>query len=116
MNFGQIMGLVVFTVAALIMVSIGAVQVKKTNAPVGFYNLLCPPKKEEIKDIILWNKKHGRIWLIYGVCIELGFWLGILAKNDILEVVLMMAGVVLPLPFMDMRHKRLEKEYRKTDG
>ncbi len=76
--------------------------------------MLDPPKKEEITDIVEWNKKHGMIWIIYGICIELGFWLGFIVPNDALEFLFTMGGVVFPLPFMIMRHRNLEKEYRKN--
>ncbi len=67
------MGLVIISMVALIMVIIGVCQMIKKDEPVGFYNMIDPPKKEEITDIVEWNKKHGMIWIIYGICIELGF-------------------------------------------
>ena len=69
-------------------------------------------KKEEISDVIQWNKKHGIIWLTYGICIELGFWLGFVMPVEVLEMVFMMGGVIIPLPFMVIRHRKLEKEYK----
>ena len=75
-------------------------------------NVIDPPKKEEISDVIQWNKKHGIIWLTYGICIELGFWLGFVMPVEVLEMVFMMGGVIIPLPFMVIRHRKLEKEYK----
>lgn len=112
MNTGMIMGLVIISFVALIMVIIGLSQVHEKNKPVGFYNVIDPPKKEEISDIIQWNKKHGMIWIVYGLCIELGFWLGYFMPYEVLEAVFMMGGVIVPLPFMVIRHKQLEKIYK----
>ena len=109
-NAEMIMGLVIISVVACIMMLIGIFQINKKNEPVGFYNVIDPPKKE-ISDIIQWNKKHGFIWIVYGICIELGFWLGYIMPNEVLEMVLMMGGVVIPLPFMVLRHRKLEKMY-----
>lgn len=74
--------------------------------------LIDPPKKEDISDIIKWNKKHGIIWIVYGICIELGFWLGYVMPIEVLEMVFMMGGVIIPLPIMVIMHHKLEKEYK----
>ena len=52
------------------------------------------------------------IWIVYGICIELGFWLGYIMPSEVLEMVFMMGGVIIPLPFMVLRHRALEKEYK----
>ena len=52
------------------------------------------------------------IWIIYGICIELGFWLGNVMTTGMLQMIVMTGGIILPLPFMVMRHKSLEKKYR----
>ena len=112
MNAETIMGLVIISLVAIVMLTIGICQFKKKDVPVGFYNLIDSPKKEEISDIIAWNKKHGMIWIIYGICIELGFLLGNVMPTGTLQMIIMAGGIVLPLPFMVMRHKSLEKKYR----
>ena len=113
MNAETIMGLVIISLVAIVMLTIGICQFKKKDVPVGFYNLTDPPRKEEITDIIAWNKKHGMIWIIYGICIELGFLLGNVMPTDILQMIFMTGGIIIPLPFMVMRHKSLEKEYKR---
>lgn len=112
MNPEMIIGLVIITFVAGVMVVIGLCQLLKKDEPVGFYNVIEPPRKEEISDVIQWNKKHGIIWIVYGICIELGFWLAYLMPNEILEMVFMMGGILIPLPFMVIRHRMLEKEYK----
>ena len=112
MNAGTIMGLVILSIVAGIMAVIGISQMSKKDNPVGFYNMIDPPKKEEISDVIQWNKKHGMIWIVYGICIEFGFWLGYVMPVEVLKMVFMMGGVIVPLPFMVIRHRRLEKEYQ----
>ena len=112
MNAEMIIGLVIISIVAGIMIIIGLFQLSKKDNPVGFYNVIDPPKKEEISDVIQWNKKHGIIWLTYGICIELGFWLGFVMPVEVLEMVFMIGGVIIPLPFMVIRHRKLEKEYK----
>lgn len=111
MDAELIMALVIMSVCALIMVGIGISQMRKKDVPVGFYNLVSPPEKEEISDIRAWNRKHGIIWIFYGVCIELGFWLGVILPAEWMEIVFSMGGVLLPLPFMVFRHRSLVKKY-----
>lgn len=113
MNAETIMYLIIMSMVALIMILIGVCQITKKDAPVGFYNLIEPPKKEEISDVLEWNKQHGRIWLIYGICIELGCWLGYIVPIEALEIFFAMGGVVIPLPFMIIRHHSLTKIYKK---
>lgn len=112
MSAEMIIGLVIISFVAAIMVIIGVCQMVKKDVPVGFYNMIDPPKKEDISDIIQWNKKHGIIWIIYGICIELGFWLGYLMPNEVLEMIFMMGGILIPLPFMILRHHKLERMYK----
>ena len=47
MEAGMIMGLVIISIVAGIMVIIGLCQILKKDVPVGFYNVIDPPKKEE---------------------------------------------------------------------
>lgn len=112
MDVGMIMGLVIISIVAVIMIVIGLCQAIRKDEPVGFYNMIDPPKKEEISDLTQWNKKHGMIWVVYGICIELGFWLGYIMPNEMLEMIFMMGGVIIPLPFMVIRHRRLVNEYK----
>ena len=113
MNAGMVVGATIFAMVALVMVIIGIVQFVQRNEPVGFYNVIAPPKKEEITDIVMWNRQHGIIWILYGVCIELGFWLGALMPSEMWGTVFMIGGVVIPLPFMILRHHSLVKRYGK---
>jgi len=116
MNAENIMGSVIISIVAGIMIVIGIFQFCKKDNPVGFYNVIDPPKNEEISDIIQWNKKHGMIWIIYGLCIELGFWLGYFMPNEMLEMTFMMGGIVIPLPIMVIRHRMLKKKYRNLNS
>lgn len=112
MNPTMIIAFAIISIVALVMVMIGIYQMKEKDVPVGFYNVIDPPKKEEISDIIAWNKQHGLLWISYGICIEAGYWLGYVMPIEVLEMFFMMGGVIIPLPFMIMRHHRLEKRYQ----
>ena len=113
MNAEMIFGLVIISMVALVMVIIGIYQFAQKDKPVGFYNTIAPPKKEDITDIVKWNKKHGMIWIVYGACIELSYWLGAFSTNEIMAAVFLMGGILFPLPFMILAHHMLEKEYKR---
>ena len=66
MNAEMIMGLVIISIVALIMVIIGISQFIKKENPVGFYNVIAPPKKEEISDVIQWKKNM----VLFGLFME----------------------------------------------
>ena len=112
MNEAMIMALVIISIVAVIMIIIGVSPISKKENSAGFYNGIDTPKKEEISDIIQWNRKHGIMWIIYGVCIELGFWLGHVMPVEALKMIFMMGGVIFPLPFMVLGHHRLVKRYK----
>lgn len=110
----MIVASVIFSFVSGIMIMIGISQMRKKDDPVGFENLIDPPKRDEISDVIQWNKKHGMIWITYGICIELGFWLGYLVPTEALKMIVVLGGVIIPLPFMVIRHKSLEVKYRRN--
>lgn len=114
MSEGMMMGLVIVSLVAVIMIIIGVYQFGRKDCPVGFYNIQEPPKAEEISDILQWNRRHGIIWIVYGLCIEAGFWLGYMASSDVMEMSFMMGGVVIPLPFMVLVHRSLGRKYKNS--
>ena len=68
MKAENIIGLAIYVVVALFMVAIGIAQLKSKD-PVGFYSGEEPPKAESLTDVSTWNKRHGMMWLIYGIII-----------------------------------------------
>lgn len=71
MKAENIIGLAIYVVVALFMVAIGIAQLKSKD-PVGFYSGEEPPKAESLTDVSTWNKRHGMMWLIYGIIIFVG--------------------------------------------
>lgn len=112
MGAGQIMGFVAYAATALIMVGIGISQLKSKN-PVGFYSGEEPPKASELSDVDAWNKKHGSMWLIYGIIIILSYAVGAKMLDSVWCLIPMCGGVMVPLPFMIWYHRRLIRQYRR---
>ena len=109
-----IFGFSIYLLVAAVMLGIGIFQYKSTK-PVGFYSGEKPPLESELSDVGMWNKKHGMMWILYGVIIIVSYLLGLpfLMKDSIWCVVPMCGGILLPLPLMIWYHHKLIREYKK---
>ena len=104
---------IIFAWCALIMIVIGIFQLK-SKEPVGFYTGEKPPAREEIKDVAAWNRKHGVMWIVYGVIIIISWICGYLAGDSLWCLIPFFAGVIGPLPVMIWYHHRLIKMYKEA--
>ena len=109
-----IFGLVIYLVVAAVMLGLGISQYKSTK-PVGFYSGEKPPLESELTDVLMWNKKHGRMWIWYGIVIILSYAAGIpyIKTDSVWCVVPLCGGIILPLPMMIIYHHKLTREYKK---
>ena len=57
---------VVLLVSASPIIILGFVQYR-SKEPVGFWAGKKPPRKEEITDVGAYNRKHGLMWILYGL-------------------------------------------------
>lgn len=113
---GTIIYFVIMCLAALIMAGIGVSQIK-SRKPVGFYTGVKPPDEKELRDVKAWNKKHGMMWILYGV-VMIG---GVLAQmigsacgcNEVFLLILEIFTVIGGIFAMMWYHMRLEKQYRR---
>ena len=109
-----IIGFVIMLYVAVIMLGIGISQYKSTK-PVGFYSGEKPPLESELTDVNAWNKKHGKMWIWYGVIIIVSYLLGIpfLVMDSVWCILPICGGCILPLPVMIWYHHKLIQEYKK---
>ena len=47
-----------------------------------------------ISNVIQWNKKQSVFWIVYGLCIELGFWVAYAMPIEVLEIIFMIGEFV----------------------
>ena len=106
------MTIAIYGFCALIMIGLGIAQWKGPE-PAGFYSGVKPPKAEELTDVNAWNRKHGLMWIGYGVILFLsglaGGWMG----DSALCLIPLLGGALLPLGFMACYHERLMSVYKK---
>ncbi len=108
---GTIISGVIFFMVAMIMLGIGVSQLK-SKEPVGFYTGERPPRAEQLADVSAWNKKHGKMWVVYGICI-IGAWVcsALVGGDSIYSVIPLCIGVLVPIPVMVFLHHKWVKKY-----
>ena len=89
----------------------GIVQIK-SDRPVVFWAGKEPPKKEQVTDVRAYNKKHGLMWILYGVGFDVCFFVGIFFGGEI-AAVLAGAECLGGLLLMILCHNKLEEKYVK---
>lgn len=102
---------VILGFCALLMFANGIYQMK-SKKPVGFYTGEKAPDEKELSDVNAWNRKHGAMWILYGLCIVLAWACGLFLDDGVILLVPFLAFLLLPIPFMILYHHQLEKEYR----
>ncbi len=108
---GTFIAIGIYFFTSLIMVSVGVINLR-SKKPVNFYTGEKPLKEDEITDIKAWNRKHGIMWVLYGIFMFVTFLAGILVFRDShLGIVLMIGGTILPIFPMMWYHHVLWKKY-----
>lgn len=103
--------IVLVGIAPIIM--IGIVQYGSKD-PVGFWTGKKPPEKEQITDVRAYNRKHGLMWIIFGIGFIACFLCG-LAFGGLAAGYLCMAEVLGGIAAMAAYHNKLDRMYRKMD-
>lgn len=113
MTAETVISLIILLVGIVPVIILGIVQYRNEN-PVGFWTGKEPPEKEQITDIRAYNRKHGLMWILYGIgCIlcfacgiPFGKWMG--AYLCIFEVTGGIFGMIA-------YHNRLNRIYCKAE-
>lgn len=109
--YGVIFTGVTYGLVALIMIGIGVSQLK-SKKPVAFYSGEKAPDEEEISDVKTWNRKHGIMWVLYGIIIVISWLCSCMLGDSIVTLVPLLGGVIIPIGFMIWYHHRLTRKYR----
>ena len=106
---------IIIGLCALPLIGIGVFQYTRKD-PVGFYSGVKAPQKEELTDVKAWNRKHGVMWILYGLCILLLWGCGAIMGQGLHLLFLYLIGFLLPIPFMVLYHGRLVKKYMRSSS
>lgn len=106
----KIITFVIFLLVSMIFIIIGILQIR-SKEPIGFYTGEKPPKKEQLWDMGVWNKKHGCMWIVYGLSIIASFIICSFVKTEIIATIIMLCVVFGALAIMMLYHRHLKKKY-----
>lgn len=112
MTAPEIITLFIYFIVAALMMGIGISQLRST-LPVGFYSGQKPPKEDELTDVQAWNKKHGMMWLIYGMVIIISYFAGYIIGDSILCIIPFCGGLIVPVIIMIWYHHKLIRKYMR---
>lgn len=106
--------------AVILLVSIGPIIILgivqyRSKDPVGFWSGKKPPEREQITDVRAYNRKHGLMWISYGVgfivCFVCGLPFGGLIAGY-LCMIEAMGGILAMIAY----HNRLNRMYYRKQG
>ncbi|MDE7428857.1 MAG: hypothetical protein K2N00_06255 [Lachnospiraceae bacterium] len=106
--------LVILLISAAPIIIIGIVQYRSKD-PVGFWSGKKPPKREQITDVKAYNRKHGLMWIVYGVGLLFCFVCG-LPFGGLITGYLCMIEVMVGILFMVAYHNKLNRVYYRKQG
>lgn len=112
MTVSSIITLIIYLMVAAMMIGIGISQFR-SSSPVGFYSGEKPPKEDELTDVQAWNKKHGMMWLVYGIMILFSYAAGYIIGDSILCLIPLLGGLIVPIIVMIWYHHKLIRIYKK---
>lgn len=99
---------VVDGICALLMIGIGVFNIR-SRKPVGFFSGETGPEPDKVINVNAWNKKHGFMWIIYGIIIILTGILGPFITNGFVMALAVCGGYLIPIPLMIAWHRYVEK-------
>lgn len=106
--------------AVILLISIGPIIILgivqyRSDEPVGFWSGKKPPQREQITDVRAYNRKHGMMWILYGVGFIFCFVCGLLFGGLIAGYLCMteaLGGILIMIAY----HNKLDRMYFRKQG
>lgn len=112
MTASSIIALIIYLIVAAFMIGIGISQLR-SSSPVGFYSGEEPFGEDELTDVQAWNRKHGMMWVLYGSIIIISYFVGYIMGDNILCIIPLCGGLIVPIILMICYHHKLIREYKR---
>lgn len=106
----QIIALVVIGIVSLIMIIIG-ISMMRSLDPTGFYTFRKPPKAENLSDVSTYNRKHGMMFILYGVGILISYIIEVIISSATEFPYILSGTIFLGLVVLCLNHEYLDKKY-----
>ena len=101
------------SVAVIPLLVMGIVQFR-SRRPVGFWAGVEPPSSEQVTDVRAYNRKHGVMWLMYGIGLAVFFISGcIIDSSGLVSTLIGVIWSVGGIFVMMVYHSYLESRYVK---
>ena len=113
MTAENIMAAVIVCICSLPIIIIGIAQYR-SKEPVWFWSGKKPPEREQVTYVKAYNRKHGVMWLIYGIGFLLCFFCGWPFGGSI-AAILSSAECIGGIFVMILYHNRLDRRYLKKE-
>lgn len=98
---------------ALLMAGIGISQMR-SKEPTGFYTWEPKLTSDKISNVSEWNKKHGMMFIYYGICFVICAIAIILIGADSIWIFIpLLVFVILPIILIIWEHTKLVEQYVK---
>ena len=104
----------IITSAAVLMFGIGIYQ-WRSEKPARLSTGEATIDPSELTDVKAWNRKHGMMWILYGVIMVAGFAVSLTIDNSLYAGLVAMAAIFLPLILIPVYHNYLLKKYRRSE-
>ena len=114
MTVDNIMYLAIVSYCALIMIVVGVVQWRK-KTPAGFWAGVNPPDAAKITDVTAYNKKHGKMWIVYGLGMPLSYLVMVPFGNEVASILVNCTEICGGIIGMILYHNYLDNRYLKKD-
>ncbi len=110
MDAGSAIGLGIIGYVSMFMIVIGVVSYRK-KTPCGFWAGVEPPGLDRVSDVLAYNRKHGIMWIVYGVGMIATYLAGALLGDVFAGSMISGAVAVGGIFVMVLYHNHLENKY-----
>ena len=102
----------IITSAAVLMFGIGIYQ-WRSEKPARLSTGEPTIDPNDLTDVKAWNRKHGMMWILYGLCLLAGLFISLQIKDSLYAGILMMAFCLLPILAIPVYHDHLIRQYHR---
>ncbi len=102
----------IITSAAVLMFGIGIYQ-WRSEKPARLSTGEAAIDPEELTDVKAWNRKHGMMWILYGLCMLAGLVISLQIEDSLYAGGIMMVFIFLPLLVIPAYHDHLIRQYHR---
>ena len=102
----------IITSAAVLMFGIGIYQ-WRSEKPARLSTGEPTIDPNDLTDVKAWNRKHGMMWILYGLCLLAGLFISLQIKDSLYAGILMMAFCFFPLLAFRVCYDRLMRQYHR---